>query len=117
LKAMVAPEMDPVDPQVEGFRDLPLAYQFYRGVELHPRFLGVGKEKLWLCFISISLGTSLYNIWHLVYSIWSLKFRKTAFGLMLIVFGLMTFDLLAFDLTTIMTFCIMAFNQMSFVLM
>jgi hypothetical protein len=63
---MVAPEMDPVDPQVEGFRDLPLAYQFYRGVELHPRFLGVGKDKLWLCFFALSLGTSLYNIWHLV---------------------------------------------------
>jgi hypothetical protein len=72
---MVAPEMDPVDPQVEGFRDLPLAYQFYRGVELHPRFLGVGKEKLWWCYISLSLGTSLYNIWPI--GIWSM-----AFGLM-----------------------------------
>jgi len=43
---MIAPEASPSDPQVSTFRDLPLAYQFYRGVELHPRFLGVGK--VWL---------------------------------------------------------------------
>jgi hypothetical protein len=40
---MYAPEKTPADPQVAQVRDLPLAYQFYRGVELHPRFLGVGK--------------------------------------------------------------------------
>ncbi len=41
---MVAPDMNPPDPQVAKMRDLPMAYQFYRGVELHPRFLGVGKN-------------------------------------------------------------------------
>jgi len=44
VKAMVAPDMNPPDPQVAKMRDLPMAYQFYRGVELHPRFLGVGEN-------------------------------------------------------------------------
>ena len=40
---MYAPEKIPADPQVAQAREKPLAYQFYRGVELHPRLLGVGK--------------------------------------------------------------------------
>ena len=43
FKAMYAPEKIPADPQVAQAREKPLAYQFYRGVELHPRLLGVGK--------------------------------------------------------------------------
>ena len=43
VKAMYAPEKIPADPQVAQAREKPLAYQFYRGVELHPRLLGVGK--------------------------------------------------------------------------
>ena len=46
FKAMYAPEKIPADPQVAQAREKPLAYQFYRGVELHPRLMGVGK--IWI---------------------------------------------------------------------
>jgi len=37
LKAIYSPDSDPPDPEVKKLSDLPLAYQFYRGVELHPK--------------------------------------------------------------------------------
>lgn len=53
LKAMYFPEPGPVDPEVTKIGDLPLAYQFYRGVELHPRLGGVDVKQLTNCRVGM----------------------------------------------------------------